>query len=59
MNKMQDELFWWNNGKSYIINLIQFLPYFPPHKWGLETVAEELWNYYAKNNYWEVLNPSV
>ena len=52
MNKMQDELFWWNNGKSYIINLIQFLPYFPPHKWGLETVAEELWSYY----YWEVLN---
>ena len=38
------------------INLIQFLPYFPPHKWGLETVAEELWNYYAKNEYGKVLN---
>lgn len=38
------------------INLIQFVPYFPPHRWWLETVAEELWYYYAQAWYWEVIN---
>lgn len=38
------------------INIIQFLPYFPPHKWGLETVAEEFSKYYVKWWYWDVLN---
>lgn len=38
------------------INIIQFLPYFPPHKWWLETVAEELSYFYVKNNFWEVIN---
>ncbi len=38
------------------INLIQFLPYFPPHKWWLETVAEEIWIYWEKNNLWKCIN---
>jgi len=38
------------------INIIQFLPYFPPHKWGLETVAEEFSKYYVKWWYWDILN---
>ena len=38
------------------INLIQFLPYFPPHKWWVETVAEELGRFYVNWNYWEVIN---
>ena len=38
------------------INLIQFTPYFPPHKWWLETVSEELWKFYTQNNFWEVIN---
>lgn len=38
------------------INIVQFLPYFPPHKWWLETVAEELSYFYVKNNFWEVIN---
>jgi len=38
------------------INIIQFLPYFPPHKWGLETVAEELAYHYVKAWYGEVIN---
>ncbi|MGE4443522.1 MAG: glycosyltransferase family 4 protein [Candidatus Altimarinota bacterium] len=38
------------------INIIQFLPYFPPHKGGLETVAEELSYFYVKNNFGEVIN---
>ncbi len=37
-------------------NIIQFLPYFPPHKWWLETVAEELSYYYVQKWYWEVIN---
>ncbi len=38
------------------VNIIQFLPYFPPHKWWLEMVAEELSYFYVKNNFWEVIN---
>ena len=38
------------------INIVQFLPYFPPHKWGLETVWEELWKHWVKNNFWEFIN---
>lgn len=38
------------------INLIQFLPYFSPHAWWLETVAEELSYFYAKKWYGEVIN---
>lgn len=38
------------------INIIQFLPYFPPHKWWLETVAEELSSFYVQKWYGEVLN---
>ncbi len=34
----------------------QFLPYFPPHKWGLETVAEEFSSFYVSKWYWEVVN---
>jgi glycosyltransferase involved in cell wall biosynthesis len=38
------------------INVIQFMPYFPPHKWGLETVWEEIWKYWLKNNLWKFIN---
>ncbi len=38
------------------INIIQFLPYFPPHKWWLETVAEELSSFYVSLGYGEVIN---
>jgi len=31
-----------NLGEMKKVNIIQFLPYFPPHKWGLETVWEEI-----------------
>ncbi|MDD3144496.1 MAG: glycosyltransferase family 4 protein [Candidatus Gracilibacteria bacterium] len=32
------------------INIIQFMPYFPPHKGGLETVGEEIGINWQKNN---------
>ena len=38
------------------INILQFTPYFPPHKWGVETVAEEIADYWTKKWYWEVIN---
>ncbi len=38
------------------INIIQFMPYFPPHKWGVETVWEEIWKYWIKNNLWDFIN---
>lgn len=38
------------------INIIQFMPYFPPHKWWVETVWEEIWKYWVKNNFWEFIN---
>ncbi len=38
------------------INIIQFLPYFPPHKWGVETVWEEIWKYWIGNNFWKFIN---
>jgi len=38
------------------INVIQFLPYFPPHKWWLETVAEEFSSFYIGLGYGEVVN---
>jgi len=38
------------------INIIQFLPYFPPHKGWVETVWEEIWKYWVKNNFWEFIN---
>jgi glycosyltransferase involved in cell wall biosynthesis len=38
------------------INIIQFMPYFPPHKWWVETVGEEIWKYWVKNNFWEFIN---
>jgi len=37
-------------------NIIQFSSYFPPHKWGLETVAEEIGINWSKNNLWEFVN---
>lgn len=55
MEKLQDEFL--EKQEEYSrINIIQFLPYFPPHKWWLETVAEELSYFYVKNNFWEVIN---
>ncbi len=38
------------------INIIQFMPYFPPHKWWVETVWEEIWKYWVENNFWEFIN---
>ena len=38
------------------INIIQFTPYFPPHKWGLETVWQEISKYWVQNNYWDFIN---
>ena len=38
------------------INIIQFLPYFPPHKWGVEIVWEEIWKYWIKNKLWNFIN---
>ena len=38
------------------INIIQFMPYFPPHKWWVETVWEEIGKYWVKNNFWEFIN---
>lgn len=39
-----------------IINIIQFLPYFPPHKGGLEDVAEWMSSSYVQAGYGEVLS---
>ena len=38
------------------MKVAQFLPYFPPHKWGVETVAEEFSKYFVSENCWAVLN---
>ena len=38
------------------INIIQFTPYFPPHKWWLETVAEEIWEHWMKQRYGNFIN---
>lgn len=38
------------------INIIQFLPYFPPHKGWLENVALEFSDIYVKKWLWEVIN---
>lgn len=56
MSKIQGKLFWKNKREYPGVNLIQFIPYFPPHKWWVETVAEELSTFYVKNWYWEVIN---
>jgi hypothetical protein len=38
------------------LNIIQFMPYFPPHKGGLETVWKEIWENWVKSWFWEVVN---
>jgi glycosyltransferase involved in cell wall biosynthesis len=38
------------------INIIQILPYYPPHKWGLETNAQEWAENWIKKWYWKVIN---
>ena len=38
------------------MKVTQFLSYFPPHKWGLETVAEEFSKYFVSEWCWDVLN---
>ena len=38
------------------INIIQFMPYFPPHKWWLETVWEEIWKHWVSNELWFFIN---
>ncbi len=37
-------------------NIIQFLPYYPPHKWWLETHAMQWSNWWNKKWYWKVYN---
>ena len=37
-------------------NIVQFLPYFPPHKWGLETHAKQFWEKYVESVFWNVIN---
>lgn len=57
MNKItQEELLWKHRSEHTQINILQFAPYFPPHKWWLETVAEEIAGYWTKKWYWEVIN---
>lgn len=38
------------------VNIIQFMPYFPPHKWWVETVWQEIWINWKKSNLWGFLN---
>lgn len=38
------------------MRVVQFLPYFPPHTWWVETVAEEFSKYFVSEKCWEVLN---
>ena len=38
------------------MKLIQFTPYFPPHKWGLEVVAENISKYLVSGHHAEVIN---
>jgi len=38
------------------VRVMQFVPYFPPHKGGLETVAEEFSKYFVKLGYGDVIN---
>lgn len=38
------------------MKIAQFLPYFPPHKWGLETNAEWFSKYFVSEWCWEILN---
>jgi len=45
-----------SNLKLEKINIIQFMPYFPPHKWGVETVWEEIGKKWVENNLWEFVN---
>lgn len=38
------------------MRIAQFTPYFPPHKWGLETVAEEFSKYFVEGGFGEIVN---
>lgn len=38
------------------IHIIQFSPYFPPHKWWVETVAMEIAENWIKHQLWDVVN---
>ncbi len=38
------------------INIIQFLPYYPPHKGGLETHTQEWGKWWMRKWYWDVYN---
>ncbi|MDD2907169.1 MAG: glycosyltransferase family 4 protein [Candidatus Gracilibacteria bacterium] len=52
MNKIQSEF----KMAYYEINIIQFMPYFPPHKGGLETVGQEIGINWKKNNLGNFIN---
>lgn len=38
------------------MKIAQFLPYFPPHKWGIETVAEEFSTHFVNEEHGAVMN---
>jgi hypothetical protein len=38
------------------MKIVQFTPYFPPHKWWLEIVAQTISTYLVKENHCEVIN---
>lgn len=38
------------------IHIIKFVPYFPPHKWGLESHVQERSQWWVKKGYGEVIN---
>jgi len=56
MEKTQNEILSKNNISYNELNIIQFMPYFPPHKWWLEIVWEEIWINWKKYNLWWFLN---
>lgn len=55
-DKIQGEFFWEKKRENSRVNLLQFSPYFPPHKGWIETVAEEISDYWLKGKYWEIVN---
>ena len=57
---LKEKYFWITNKLPFLkktkINIIQFLPYYPPHKWWLETHSQERSKWWRKKWYWNVIN---
>jgi len=49
-------VFSWDKKDEMKINIIQFLPYYPPHKWWLETHSQEWAENWTKKWYWKIIN---